>query len=102
MKVVRIEQTPDCVDGGFMKDFHFDQAITEGFIRFLGSFGDLNYYPGFARRLFTIKVADKFIAKGIEGSSRMSVVFSRTNTEQLIQELAETIDGFKEPECTRE
>lgn len=68
MKITDITHIEDCFDGSFIKEFHFDQPITAAFIQHLGQFGQLTYFPKFARPFFKVIFEGDFYLKGVEGN----------------------------------
>lgn len=83
-----------------MKEIHLGEPVTKALIDFLGSLGNLEYYPSFARPFFRVDVPLRFILKGIEGDRRMRVVLSREETDSALTCLVDAITSFETSDAT--
>jgi hypothetical protein len=91
MTIAEIRDADDCVEGSFMKEILLTEPIKRELIDYLGTFGDLQYFPNFARPFFRVDVPGKFIVKGIEGDRRLSAVLSREHTSEALNLLVDII-----------
>ena len=98
MKIVELKEVEDCLDGSLIKDVFLDEPVSEGFIRYLGDEGRLEYFPDFARPFFRITRDRDFTIKGVEGNRSFQVVFFR-DTAELEGKLREYIDKY--PKCSQ-
>ena len=94
MRVLSLDKIEDCFDGTLMGEIRLDDEITEGLIRYLGEFGELDYFPGFARPFFRIDMAELLMLKGIQGNRHMRIIFLRGKQSQAESKLSELLSRF--------
>lgn len=94
MKIIEIKEMENCFDGDFMKDVLFDSEITSDFIQHMGNFGELQYFPSFARPFFRVDVPDKIIIKGIEGNKNMRLYLSRNDINGSLEFFESIVSEF--------
>ncbi len=100
MKILQMRDADDCFDGSFMKEAILEQPATESFILYLGGFGELQYYSDFKRPFFRLDIPQKLILKGIQGMPKLTVIFSRDDTEggvAMFEQIVSRFDVQTEP-----
>jgi hypothetical protein len=95
MKVNKISDVDDCLDGLIMKKIIFDRPVNLDFIAFLGRFGALEYHPDFARPYFRIDVDRSFVLKGVEGKSEITLILSRENPDKSITHFKNLLENYQ-------
>lgn len=83
MKIVTILHVEDCLDGSVVKELVLSQAIDEAFIQHFGRWGQLAYYPHFAKPFFKLTLAGKLSMKGVQGNTTLRVRFTPPFQEHL-------------------
>lgn len=56
------------MDGSTIREVVLAQAIDEHLVQHLGQFGQLAYYPRFAKPFFKLTCAEQLLLKGVEGN----------------------------------
>ncbi|MCP4547863.1 MAG: hypothetical protein GY835_15480 [bacterium] len=82
MKVRSIRELEDCFDGSFIKEATLDGKIDRDFIKYLGSFGELEYHSDFARPYYRVDRKEMFTLKGVEGNSSLRLILARKRIEE--------------------
>jgi hypothetical protein len=99
MKIVGVRHIEDCFDGSYIHEILFDADITAAFIRSLGTEGQLQYYPNFARPFFKAMFQDRFTLKGVEGNRTVRVLSYEKDLERTLTHLSQLIVGSENPAC---
>jgi hypothetical protein len=94
MKVVRVKNQADCFDGSIMKEVQFDRPVTKEFIDFMGTKGELDYFPHFARPFFKVEVKGRYYLKGIENNSSASLILYKNQPENNLNVFLSTVTEF--------
>lgn len=96
MKITSLDKIEDCFDGTLMGEVHLDHEITEGLIRYLGDFGELDYFPAFARPFFRLDIPELFMLKGIQGNRHLRIIFLQGKQAQAEIRLSELLSRFSD------
>jgi len=93
MKVVGIKQIEECVDGGSIREFQFDDSITKEFIDHLSQKAEkTQYFGSLPRPFFKLETPGRFTLKGVEGNRTVQVKLfgsDRNRTQEELVALAE-------------
>ena len=73
-----------------------DSEISEPFVDYLSTLGEMSYHPEFARPFFRVESPGNFILKGVVGNKSMRVILYRSNLESAESYLIEVIKNFKD------
>lgn len=71
--IVDIKHVEDCLDGSTVKEVMLQQAINQQLVQHLGQFGQLAYYPHFAKPFFKLTCPEQLLLKGVEGNFTLRV-----------------------------
>jgi hypothetical protein len=92
MKILDIKDIEDCFDGTFIKEVVFDTQIDETFVLKLKDFGDLRYFPQFAKPFFKMNVNGKYSFKGVIGNKSIRLILNRNKLEEALDEFLRLIE----------
>lgn len=73
MEILESRKVEDCFDGSAIRELRLASEISRDLILGMGEDGHIQYFEGFARPFFKIRVDGRFDVKGIEGSRTMRV-----------------------------
>ncbi|MFK7798896.1 MAG: hypothetical protein AB8E82_15700 [Aureispira sp.] len=72
-RIIEIRHLEDCLDGSTIKEVLLHQAIDATLVQHLGQFGQLAYYPHFAKPFFKLTCPEQLLLKGVEGNFTIRV-----------------------------
>jgi hypothetical protein len=79
---INLRHLEDCLDGSVLFEAELDRPFTGADITALRSFGDIEYYSDFPRPFFRFSLPGRFELKGVEGETRIKVLFARGSEEK--------------------
>jgi hypothetical protein len=94
LNIIKVKELEDCFDGSFMKEVLLDEQVSCEFIHYIGQFGELQYYPDFARPYFRIDIADRCIIKGVEGNRTFRLIIHRKHIVETIDLIEEHVSNY--------
>jgi len=81
MRLIESRFLEDCFDGTIMREVRMDRFFEADFIRFLGQYGDLQFFPDFPRPLFIFEEPGRYMLKGSTGKETARIILSKTDQE---------------------
>ncbi len=95
MRIVSSTKVEDCFDGSVVYEYEFDATWDEDAVKDLARFGELEYFSDFPRPLFRVRSAGGMFVKGVSGSNRCRVIFSRKGKEEQKAAFEEVFRGHR-------
>ena len=85
MRLLESTRLEDCFDGSAVFRYRTAQPWTAEAIRSLAQLGELDYFRDFPRPYYRVRSSSGLLIRGLEGECFCTVIFPRTNREQLHQ-----------------
>jgi len=77
VRILRSVQTKFCVDGSLMKEYVLDEPLTEGFLKFLETFGTVRFLDQLRKPYFSFEKEHFISIKGFVGDSNVEVRYKK-------------------------
>lgn len=94
MRVQEVREFVDCFDAAITKEIVFDQEVERAFIHYLGTHGQLDFYPHFPRPYFRLIARGAFQLQGVEGANTARIVLCRPNIEASLASFVNVVRGY--------
>ncbi len=94
MTIIAIDDVESCFDGSWIKNVHLNSSVSPQFIEYLTPFGQMQYFPDFARPFFKLHVDGKYLLKGIEGNSVIRMI-AMPPIEETVSHFLGVVLAFK-------
>ena len=99
MKVIEIKDIEDCFDGSFIRELLLDENTDKNFIQSLSQFGQLRYFPDFARPFFKVLVPKVAEFKGVEGNNTIRLLLYDENAKKWMNKFVNWIEDQVKEYC---
>ena len=81
MRIRKSVQTKVCVDGSLMKEYVLDEPLTEGFLKFLETFGTVRFLDQLKKPYFSFEKEHFISIKGFVGDSNVEVRYKKESSD---------------------
>jgi hypothetical protein len=81
VRIVKSIQTKVCVDGSLLKEYVLDEPLTESFLKFLESFGQVRFLEQLRKPYFSFEKEMFISIKGFTGDSTVEVRCKKENQD---------------------
>lgn len=95
MKLVKVKNIDDCLEGRNVRDFLFDEHLDRDFVEYMGQLGKLLLYDELSKPFFKIIVRGKYTLKGSLPNKTLRVLLPDDSGDLYLDELVKHIEGYK-------
>lgn len=96
MQIKAMKEVKSCLDGLFVKEVLFTNAVSKEFLEYLSKYGKFEYNYNFPKPLYKLKIDDKLVIKGMVGKTHARISFSKKSNSETSEFLNSLINNYKD------